>query len=251
MSAGAARRPVSFPRRVRAATRAEVLAFVRRGESVLVTLMLPVIALVFISWKGEALIGEGAGAERLVPSVLALALIASAFVSTAISTGFDRKYGVLRRLGVTPLGTRGLVCAKMLAVFGLVCVQTVLVLVTAAIALGWRFDGSVPALVLFVVAGTAAFAALGVLLAGTVSAELTLALSNALFVLLTLFGGVLIPATALGGGWARTIEWLPSAALTSGLATAAGGDLAGGALGVLAVWAIVATFAAARTFRWE
>ena len=245
-------RPVApFTTRVLAATRAESLAYLRRGESVLITILVPVIVLLFISWKGDELMGETPDPDRVVPSVLALALIASAFVSLAITVGFDRKYGVLRRLGVTPLGHRGLMCAKILATLGLVLLQTVVVLGTARVALGWHFSGDPLALGLFVLVGTVAFGALGLLLAGAFSAELTLALANAIFVVLALFGGVIAlesPAASTAG---KIAAMLPSAALGEGLRAACTGAFDGQALGVLAAWGVGASILGARSFRWD
>jgi ABC-2 type transport system permease protein len=251
MSVTRASRAAPFGARVAAAARAEAIAFVRRGESLFVTMLVPIIVLVFVSWKGASLLGGAASPDRLVPAVLALALIASAFVSTAISTGYDRKYGVLRRLGVTPLGRRGLVSAKIIVVLAVVVVQTAAVLVTAALSLSWGFEGNVVAFAGFIVFGTAAFTALGLLMAGIFSAEMTLALSNAVFVMFTLFGGVLVPRTSLGEVAARATSVLPSSALADGLRAATDGTFAPGAFIVLVVWTLACVLAALKTFRWE
>ena len=102
------------------------------------------------------------------------------------------------------------------------------------------------------VLGSAAFAGLGLLLAGTLRAEATLALANVLFVGSLLVGGVIVPVDRLPGPFAAVAGLLPAGAVSEAFRASlgAGGDLAR-PIAILAVWAAVAVLAAARTFRWE
>lgn len=224
----------------------------RRGESVLLALGIPVLLLVFFSLVDVLDVG-GEPVDFLAPGVLALAVMSTAMVSLAIATGFERQYLVLKRLGSTPLSRPALLAAKTAAVVVVELVQ-VAVLVPVALALGWSADGAdVAAAVGAVALATVAFAGLGLLLAGTLPAMTTLALANALYLVLLLLGGMVVPLAKLPGGLRTVAQALPAAALSDALhaALGAGAAVPGRAWAVLAVWAVLAPAAAAATFRWE
>jgi ABC-2 type transport system permease protein len=180
-----------------------------------------------------------------------VAVLSTAFTSQAIAVAFDRRYGVLRLLGTTPLGRGGLVLARAGAV-AVVLVLQVLVLGGVALALGWRPSPSgVPAAALVLLLGAVALTALGLLLGGTLRAEGVLAVANLVWVLLVAGGGVLLPAAA-AGPLAPVVTLLPSGALGEGLRSSLGGDdLPVRDLLVLAAWAAAAGLAARRWFRWD
>jgi ABC-2 type transport system permease protein len=106
---------------------------------------------------------------------------------------------------------------------------------------------------LLLLVGTASFAALGLLMAGTLRAEATLAAANGVYLLLLLLGGIVFPLSQLPGAVSAVAEVLPAAALADGLRSVFSGAAGIPAvdLAVLAVWAIIAGALAARTFRWE
>lgn len=253
MSADLAAGPAPAPavRRVLAQARFDATVLLRNGEQLLLTLVLPALALVGLSLTDVLDLGDGRRVDLATPGVLALAVMSTAFTGQAIGTGFDRRYGVLRLLGTTPLGRGGLLAGRVLAV-GAVEVLQVAVLGGLGAALGWRPDpGGVPAALLALVLGTAAFTALGLLLAGTVRAEGVLAAANLVWVLLLAGGGVLVPPSALGG-WGHVAGLLPSGALGDALRAAlAAGATDVTALAVLAAWAAVAAALTARFFRWD
>src|SRR5688572_27494558 len=147
-------------------TRAEVGMTLRRGESLLLALGIPVLLLVFFSVVDVLPTNTEDPVDFLAPGVLALAVMSTAMVGLGIATGFERQYLVLKRLGTTPLGRPVLLAAKTLAVVTVELIQ-VAVLVPVALALGWRPDGGVGTALLAVVLGTVAFAGLGLLMAGT------------------------------------------------------------------------------------
>ena len=191
--------------------------------------------------------------DTLTPGVLALAVMSTAFTSLAIATGFERRYGVLKRLGSSPLPRSGLLAGKVGSLL-LVESMQVVVLVVAALLLGWTPDVTVTGVVsavAVVLVGTAAFASLGLLLAGALRAEATLAAANLVYLLLMAGGGVVIPSSSYGA-FGSFLELLPSGALGNGLRTA----LMEGAtpvvpLLVLAAWAAAGTALTSRTFKWE
>ena len=239
---------------VRAQTQVEVALTLRRGESLLLTLAIPVALLVFFSLVDVLPSPQGVDdpVDFLAPGVLALAVLSTAFVGLAIATGFERSYGVLHRLGTTPLGRPALLAAKTLSVLAVEVVQAV-VLVVVAVALGWRPGGNPAFAVLAALVATVAFAGLGLLMAGTLKAEVTLAAANGVYVVLLLLGGMVVPLDRLPGALEAAARLLPTAALTEAVtgALASPVEVPGRAWLVLLVWAVLAPLLAARWFRWE
>lgn len=238
-----------------AQTRVEVQLTLRRGESVLLTLGIPVLLLVFLSLADVLPKPDGVDdpVDFLFPGILALAVLSAALVGPAIATGFEREYAVVKRLGVTPLGRPAIVTAKTIAVLAVELVQVV-VLSGVALALGWRPDGMlVGTAVLGIALATVAFAGAGLLLGGTLPGLTTLAAANALYVVLLLVGGMIFPLDSLPSGVRAVAQLLPSAALGEVLqhALRAGVGLPGRAWIVLAVWALITPPVAARCFRWH
>ncbi len=244
--------PAPSAARVRAQARFELTTLLANGEQLLVSLVLPLGALVGLSLSSAPSLGAGSRVDLATPGVLALCVISAAFTAQAIATGFDRRYAVLRLLGTTPLGRDGLLWGKALATLGVEVLQWLVVGATG-LALGWRPNlVGIPYAAVFLVAGTWAFVALALLLAGTVRAEGVLALANLVWVLLLVVGGLLVPRSQLPDALAGVVAWLPSSALADGLRAAFGqGSFAPGALLVLGGWAVVATLAASRLFRWS
>jgi ABC-2 type transport system permease protein len=226
----------------------------RRGESVLLTLGIPVVLLVFFSVADVLPVPDGIddAVDFLFPGVLALAVMSAAMVGPAIATGFEREYGVLKRLAVTPLGRPALVTAKIVGILTIEVVQVV-ALTAVAVFLGWGSDGTRPLLALLaVLLGTVAFAGLGLLLGGTLPGLTTLAAANGLYVVLLLVGGMVFPLENLPGWLQGLSRLLPPASLADLLHGALGpdGDLPARAWLVLAAWAVIGPAAAARWFRW-
>ncbi|MBK5231312.1 MAG: ABC transporter permease, partial [Thermoleophilia bacterium] len=189
--------------------------------------------------------------DFVVPSIIALAVMSAAFTGLAIATGFERKYAVLKRLGATALPRSVLLGGKTLAVLLLEVVQVALICAFGFV-LGWRPHGDPLFVLLLIVLGTAAFGGLGLLVAGTLRAEVTLAAANLIWLILLLAGGIAIPPKEFGAA-GDILQFLPSAALSGGLHQVLqdGGGIPVRALLTLLVWAAVALPAAARWFRWE
>ncbi len=235
-----------------AQTRLELLLTLRRGESLLLTFAIPVGILAFFSLVHVLPTGAKDDVDFLVPGVLALAVLSTALVSTAIATGFERQYGVLKRLGATPLRRRELIAAKTTAVLAIQAIQVVVLVVEGAI-LGFRPSGtSVLAAAGGAVLATIAFAGLGLLMAGTLPALTTLALANGVYLLLLLISGMVFPLSKLPGPLRAVARLLPSGALSEVFHGALGpGVVPGRAWVVLVAWAVAAPLAAARWFRWD
>jgi ABC-2 type transport system permease protein len=227
--------------------RVELVLTLRRGESLLITVVVPVVLLVFF----------GAVASNppdfLVPGLLALAVMSTSMVSLGIATAYERYYGALKRLLGSPLPRSSLIAAKTLSVLLIEVVQVIALSVIARLMFGWSPSGSLPLAVLALVLGSAAFAGLGLLMAGSLRAEATLAIANGLYLVFLLLGGFILPLDRLGpvGFLAHA---LPAAALTDATRGALSDSSAQGALGplaLLAAWAVVTLGAAVVTFRAE
>lgn len=231
--------------------RLDLAMTLRNGESLLLTLGIPVGLLVFFSLV-DVLPIDGDAVDFLAPGTLALAVLSTAFANLAIATGFDRSYGVLKRLGTTPLGRPRLVAAKVLTTLAVLAVQAV-ALVIAAVALGWRPDVEPLPLVAAVVLATVAFTGLALLLAGRLPALVNLAAANALFVALLVLSGMVFPLDELPSGLRTAVRGLPSTALAEALhgALTSGTDIPGRTWPVLLVWAVTAVALAVTSFRWE
>ncbi|WP_414637114.1 ABC transporter permease [Actinophytocola sp.] len=228
--------------------RTEALLTLRNGEQVLLTLLIPLVLLVGLTLITVFPV-SGSRIDAVTPRVLALAVMSSAFTGQAIALGFDRRYGVLKRLAATALPRWLLVAGRVLAELAVVAVQLVVLGVVAAL-LGWS---PAPAgllwAVLLVIMGTLAFGALGVLLGGALKAEVVLALANILWFVLLLGGGIVVPASSLGP-LGDVVTLLPSGALAEGMRTAlAGGTPGWSVFAVLAAWGAAAGALATRTTR--
>ncbi len=241
-----------LPRMVAAQAWLELRALLRNGEQLLLTLIIPVVLLVGFSL--EHLI-SGTKVDFLVPGIIALGIMSTAFTSQAIATGFERQYGVLKRLGATPLRRGGLIAAKTSMVVVVELGQTAVIIVVGLL-LGWSPDAR-PAAVLWVplliLAGTAAFSGLALLLAGTLRPEATLAAANLVYLVLLGVGGVVFSLNKFPASARPVLLLLPTGALSDGLHSVLqyGSGLPVKDLLVLLVWAVLGIGLTTRVFRWE
>jgi ABC-2 type transport system permease protein len=225
----------------------------RRGESLLLTVLIPVVLVVFFSEVHLLPTGTAHPITFLAPGILALAVMGTALVNLSIATGFERGYGVLKRLGSTPLGRPSLLGAKVAAVVVVEVLQAV-VLVPVSLALGWHpTAGGAGTAIAVLLLATAGFGGLGLFLAGVLRAEVNLAAANGLWLLLLLVSGMLAPLSKLPGWLEEVAKLLPAAALAQALhdTLGLGTSVPGWAWVVLVIWAVVAPAAAVSTFRWE
>ena len=241
-------RPATVPAMVTAQYGLELKLLLRNGEQLLLTLFIPVMLLV-----GMTLLPLGSfGPDRaavFTPAIMALAVISTAFTGQAIAVAFDRRYGALKRLGATALPVWGIIAGKSLAVVTVVILQSI-VLGAIGFGLGWRPDLAGLALGAVVIAlGTAGFAALGLLLGGTLRAEIVLAVANLLWFVFAGLGALTLEGQAVPGALAWAARLTPSGALTEALTRAMTLSVDWFGLAVLAVWGAVAAVAALRWFR--
>jgi ABC-2 type transport system permease protein len=245
----------SLPSMVTSHAAMETRLLLRNGEQVLLAIVIPLLLLIGGAEAGGLInLGGGRRIDVLTPGVLALAVLSTSFTSLAIATGFERRYGVLKRLGASPLSTSGLLLGKTTSLLAIEALQLA-VLSGTALALGWRPSGGATAFLMcavLIALGTAAFAGLGLLVAGSLRAEATLAVANLVYVVLLTAGGVVVPLAKYPGFLQPVVAALPSGALADGLRSATAGSSVGwGPPLVLAAWVVIAGGAAMRTFKWE
>ncbi len=249
--------PGSAPlvRQVRAQALMETRLMVRNGEQLLLAVVIPLLVLFagVSAVERQNLSLSHTPIDTLAPGVLGLAIMSTAFTSLAISTGFERRYGVLKRLGASPLPRHGLLLGKVGALLAVLLLQA-LVLGGVALLMGWSPEVTlrgVTGALAVATAGTAAFAALGLFVAGALRAEATLAVANLVYLLLAAGGAVVLPASVYGSA-EPVLRWLPSGALGGGLREALlVGTFPLAPTMVLLLWAVVGAALTARTFRWE
>jgi ABC-2 type transport system permease protein len=245
----------SLPTQVAAQTRMETRLLLRNGEQLLLAVIIPVLVL-FAGVMGIEYVDLSLShtpIDELTPGVLALGIMSTAFTSLAIATGFERRYGVLKRLGASPLPRHGLLLGKVGALLVGELVQLI-VIGGVALLMDWSPEltlrGVTGALAMAFL-GTAAFASLGLFVAGALRAEATLAAANLVYILLAAGGGVVLPASTYGR-FADFVTWLPSGALGGGMREALlHGTFPLGPALVLIGWAVLGTVLTARTFEWE
>ncbi len=230
--------------------RTEAMLTLRNSEQVLLTLLIPLALLIGLSLLTVFSVPEPR-IDSIAPRIFTLAVLSSAFTGQAIALGFDRRYGVLKRLAATALPRWMLVFGRVLAGLAVVVLQ-LLVLGVVALVLGWSPAlGGLGWAVLLVVVGTCCFGALGVLLGGALKAEIVLALANIVWFVLLLAGGIVLPASSMPGAMGDVVTLLPSGALAEGMRMA----LVDGAVpgwqvfAVLIVWGAGAGVLATRTTR--
>lgn len=248
-------RAAPLTRAVASQVAVELRLTLRRGENLLAMLGIPAALLLFLG--GTSVLPapiSGTRVDALLPGTLALAIVATGLVNLGIATAYERAYGVLKRLGGSPLGRPGLVAAKILVVLAIELALVVVLIGLAASVLGWRPPGRIAWLPLLIAVGlgTAAFAGWGLVLAGMLRAEAVLVTANLLFLVLLGLGGVIVPSVDLPGPLGIIAVVLPSGALTETIRSALeGGTGPFGPWAILAVWAVAAIALAVRTFHWE
>jgi ABC-2 type transport system permease protein len=239
-----------FKNILRQQIRMEVTLTARRGEAVVLAMGVPLLVLLGAGLTHATNVPGNDRLGFIVPGVLALTVMSTAFTGQAITTGYERSYGVLKRLGASPLTRPGLLFAKTAAVLGLIVLQ-LLVLGLVGVAVGWRphLADLLPAIGVTVLA-TAAYTGLALLLASVLRPETTTAAATFIYVLMLAAGGIMFAAPDLGtAGWFV----LPLAAHAEALRDALTRDTEI-PLSIwlsLTLWAAVFLTAAAKKFRWE
>lgn len=235
-------------RAIAAQTRFELKNAARRGEAFLLLVLVPLSILLFFGFTGLF----GLSVDMLMPGLLALSILSASLTSLAISTGFERKYHVLKRLGATPMPRSGLIVAKTASVLITEIVQVTILVGVAFTVFNWRTEVSVGLFLVALILGTAAMSGIGLLIAGTLRAEATLAVANGLYLVLLVLGGIIIPVWVLPPFLNEIARILPAAPLTALFeASFRQNPFTPTDLAALVFWAILGPALAAWFFTWE
>lgn len=244
-------RPAGVARMLAAQYRLELKLLLRNGEQLLLTMFIPITLLIGLTLLPLGPFGEHREhrVDVFVPAIMALAVISTAFTGQAIAVAFDRRYGALKRLGATALPVWGIIAGKAMAVVTVVFLQAIL-LGGIGLALGWRPNPAGLLLGAGIIAlGTATFVAMGLLLGGTLRAEIVLAVANLLWFVFAGLGALTLET----GVVPKAVSWVarltPSGALTEALSRATEVSVDWFGVAVLAVWGAVSAAAAVRWFR--
>ncbi|MEU4646830.1 ABC transporter permease [Nocardia fluminea] len=243
-------RPASRTTMLTAQTGLELKLLLRNGEQLLLTMFIPITLLIGLSLLPFGDLGEHR-VDRIVPMVMMTAVMSTAFTGQAIAVGFDRRYGALKRLGATPLPRWGVIAGKCAAVLIVVVLQAIL-LGAIGVALGWRPGiGGLALGALVIALGTATFAAMGLLLGGTLKAEVVLALANILWFIMLGIASLVLVGDTLPTALTVIARLVPSGALAFALDTALTGSIDWFGVAVLAAWGVVCGWLATRLFRFH
>jgi ABC-2 type transport system permease protein len=113
--------------------RFEVREFFRQRESVVFTLLFPIILLLFFTQVVNYKIAGGISfAQYFVPAILAVGLFGAAFQTLAIQISTEREKGFLKRLEGTPMPPAAYFIGKIIMIFTVVILETVILLGVSA-----------------------------------------------------------------------------------------------------------------------
>lgn len=218
----------------------------RHGEQLLLNLLVP--AGLLIAAAVAPVFGD-IDFNTLVPMVFAVAATSAGFTGQAIALAFDRRYGALKRTGASGVPPWVIIAGKIIGVLATVAVQ-IAVLGALAVFLGWRVSlgGALAGLAVLLI-GVAVFTSLGMLMGGTLSSEIVLALANLIWVaFMGILGWVAYSGDVAHAGWWNAV---PTVALAGALTQALHLGFNAWAWFSLAVWGVIGIAGAARWFRFD
>jgi ABC-2 type transport system permease protein len=236
--------------------RAQQLAFWRSKEAALFIFLFPLLLFVLLGSVYNGKIYGVPAPQALLAGLIGYGCANTAFAGLAIQLVVRRELGILKRLRATPLPATTYIAAVLASTLVVFVAQTVALFVIGRIFYGTPFPSAIGSLILAVILGAAAFAALGVATASLIrSAEGSSAVVNF----------ILLPMAFLTGSFGPTrhypaflraigdvlplkyfIEIMNAVYLRGhGLWTKPA------AIGVLAAWGASGLVVSALKFRWE
>jgi ABC-2 type transport system permease protein len=221
----------------------------RRAEAVVLSLGVPIMGLLAVVLTDVITLPDGDRPGYVVPGVIALATLSTAFTGQAISVGYERFYGALKRLGASSLTRTGLIAGKTAATVVLVLIQAT-VIAFVGLTVGWHpgIGHLIPAVASTLLA-TAVYTGFALTLASVTRPEATTAGATLVYAVLLVVGGTMFPAPDLGGAEYLLPITAHADALRATLTN--GAPVPAAAWASLAAWSVVALTTAARTFRWD
>ena len=171
--------------------RTEQLLFWRNREAAIFTFLLPIVFyLMFGAIYGTDTIDGVKGAAYLEAGMIGYGVAATAFAGLAITLVIRRESGVLKRIRSTPLPPGTYVAAVLTSTLIVFAIQAALIVVLGRVLYGVAFPARAFSLVLALLLGAAAFAALGLAITAAVrSAEGSSAVINIVYLPMAIISG--------------------------------------------------------------
>jgi ABC-2 type transport system permease protein len=245
----------------------EIREFFRQRESVVFTLLFPIILLLFFTQVVNYKIEGGISfAQYFVPAILAVGLFGAAFQTLAIQISTEREKGFLKRLEGTPMPPAAYFIGKIIMVFTVVILETIILLGVSA-AMGKvkiPTDGSKWLIWLWVtVLGVAASAVFGIAFSSVArSAKAAPAVVTPVALVLQFISGVFFVFTTAPEWLQITASFFPLRWIAQGYRSVFLPDSFaqqepvhswehGRIALVLGIWTVAGILATLRTFRWR
>lgn len=215
-----------------------------------------VLPLLFLAAGGAILSGNQHDLNRLVPAIAGMSVMSTTFTALAYNIVFLRERGVLKRIRGTPLPTISYFGGVAANAVTNTALQIAIVVLAGRVIFGIGWPRHWLELVVFVVVGVVAFAALGVAFAHLIpNFESTAAYVNAVFLPVVFISFYVFDSKSAPGFLHSIAEGLPLKPLIDGLfaAMVSGSSLGKhwDALAVIALWGAFGLYFAVRGFSWE
>jgi ABC-2 type transport system permease protein len=239
----------------------QLKGFYRDPQAVIFTLVMPLLIMLVLSLFNIHVTGPNGQSRNyidlLLPGMIALTAVNAGLQSVVFGIVRYKERGVLRRIKASPASAIAFingVAASRVVMVAISCLVTYLV---GRFVFQAHMSGNALALIVLSVASAPAFIAVGMIVVGLAKNEDQAGPMSFLFFLpMLLFSGMFVQRSGLNGAVAWVTHGLPMtylvdalqrvAFLGQGFSSTLWTDIAG-----LAVWAIIATAIAAKTWKWE
>jgi ABC-2 type transport system permease protein len=229
----------------------------RSRELAFFTFALPILFFVLLgSTYGDDEIDGIKGSVYLLAGMLGYGVAATAFAGLAIMTVIRRESGILKRLRGTPLPAWAYVCAVITSTVIVFAIEAVALVLLGRALFDIPFPDRWLSLVLTLLLGVLAFAAMGLGLTGVIkSAEGSSAVVNAIYLPMAFISGSFFSPASFPPFVEAIANVLPLTyfiELTRNVLLY-NEDIwdSGRAVAVVAAWGLAGALAALRWFRWE
>ena len=215
-----------------------------------------VLPLLFLFLLGAVLAGNQDVLNVIVPGIAGMSVMSTTFSALAMNLTALREQGILKRMRGTPLPSGSYLAALAANAVTNAAIQIVIVVLVGKLFFGIPWPRDLLGLVVFVSAGVACLASLGVAFSHVIpNFDSAPAFVNVVFLPVIFISGVFYDAEN-APAWLRDIgRALPLTHLIDGLrgAMVTGASLAdnAGSLGVIGLWTLLGAVFAVRGFSWD
>ena len=245
----------------------EIRQFTRQRESVVFTLLFPLILLAIFGSVFKDTIAPGVTfSQYFVAGMVASGLVNSGFQQLAITIPMERDYGSLKRLRGTPMPVASYFIGKALLVFVSMILQVILLLAGGYFFFGLNMPTDISKWFTFtwlIILGTASSTVLGIAFSTVPkSGRGASAVVSPVVIVLQFFSGVFFIFTQLPSWMQQVAAIFPLKWLTQGMRSVflpdsfAASEVAkswetGRTFLILIIWLVVGFFISLRTFKWS